>query len=478
MSNETNKPAKVTLRTYQVGFGDCFLLSFHYSEKDSRHVLIDFGSTGLPKELDEERQKTHMLEIAEQIRRDCGKKLHVVVATHRHKDHISGFSTTGAKNEKGETSGDIIRSCKPEMVVQPWTENPNLDDKSVKSVAAQKLSNGEEFEKSPEKNFAATLLNMQRVAALVKAESESLGTMTPEEDDTVGFTHPLDDKRKNELHFMGDNNLPNESAVLNLRAMGGREKSHYVAFGDRIGFSQILPGVKVRILGPPTLEQHHEILKQRSRDNNEFWMLHAIAKNFWGLQAMTAGLNSELNERNNDLPNRLFPNAKIFQNYAPSDTRWFIRQVRSLRADQLLGLVRILDKAMNNTSVILLFEIGDKKLLFPGDAQIENWEYALSKPEIKRLLRETTLYKVGHHGSRNATPKSMWNIFDKKSVDKDDPERLKTVVSTMAGKHGHTEQTAVPRRTLVDELEKFSDYHTTQNIKNADGLCEKIEIEL
>jgi hypothetical protein len=32
---------------------------------------------------------------------------------------------------------------------------------------------------------------------------------------------------------------------------------------------------------------------------------------------------------------------------------------------------------MNNTSVILFFEVGSKKLLFPGDAQIENWSYAL-----------------------------------------------------------------------------------------------------
>ena len=44
----------------------------------------------------------------------------------------------------------------------------------------------------------------------------------------------------------------------------------------------------------------------------------------------------------------------------------------------MLGIVRTLDQAMNNTSVILLFEVGNKKLLFPGDAQIENWSYALN----------------------------------------------------------------------------------------------------
>jgi len=38
-------PKSLTIRTYQVGFGDCFLLSFEYPT-EKKHVLIDFGSTG------------------------------------------------------------------------------------------------------------------------------------------------------------------------------------------------------------------------------------------------------------------------------------------------------------------------------------------------------------------------------------------------------------------------------------------------
>ena len=34
---------------YNVGFGDCFLVSFVYSATDTRHVLIDFGSFPKPK---------------------------------------------------------------------------------------------------------------------------------------------------------------------------------------------------------------------------------------------------------------------------------------------------------------------------------------------------------------------------------------------------------------------------------------------
>ena len=33
--------------------------------------------------------------------------------------------------------------------------------------------------------------------------------------------------------------------------------------------------------------------------------------------------------------------------------------------------------AMKNTSVILLLTLGERRLLFPGDAQIESWFYSL-----------------------------------------------------------------------------------------------------
>jgi glyoxylase-like metal-dependent hydrolase (beta-lactamase superfamily II) len=116
----TSKPKSLTIRSYQVGFGDCFLLTFHYNSKNKnsdRHVLIDFGSTGQPKATGENL----MLRVAQDIKQQCNGKLHAVIATHRHKDHISGFAT----NKKGTASGDIIASCEPDVVLQPWTEHPD-----------------------------------------------------------------------------------------------------------------------------------------------------------------------------------------------------------------------------------------------------------------------------------------------------------------------------------------------------------------
>jgi hypothetical protein len=115
---------------------------------------------------------------------------------------------------------------------------------------------------------------------------------------------------------------------------------------------------------------------------------------------------------------------------------------------------------MNNTSLILLFTIGSKRLLFSGDAQIENWEYALKVAKEKKKnvkdLAGVTVYKVGHHGSLNATPKTLWNGFKKKG------KGLETLLSTKRGKHGHVSSgTEVPRKLLEDALENDSKLHST-----------------
>ena len=118
----------------------------------------------------------------------------------------------------------------------------------------------------------------------------------------------------------------------------------------------------------------------------------------------------------------MFPRArKVTGSILPLETRWFLPRVEAIRGEQLLEIVRILDKQMNNTSVILLFEVGTKRLLFPGDAQLENWMYALKEAERRETRRRSfwrsvDVYKVGHHGSLNATPKTLWNLFSRKGA--------------------------------------------------------------
>src|SRR5438105_5039719 len=138
--------------------------------------------------------------------------------------------------------------------------------------------------------------------------------------------------------------------------------------------------------------------------------------------------------------------------------RWFIAESQKIHAGQMLEIVRDLDGVMNNTSVILLFETGNQKLLFPGDAQIENWSFALQNKEWRDLLRDISLYKVGHHGSLNATPKSLWKTFARRGGEAK-RDRLITRCSTKSGKFGTAKSgTEVPRKLLLTELESDSDF--------------------
>jgi hypothetical protein len=68
------------------------------------------------------------------------------------------------------------------------------------------------------------------------------------------------------------------------------------------------------------------------------------------------------------------------------------------------SLAVALDQAVNGTSLMLTFVVGNLSLLFPGDAQWGTWKAVLADPEKRRLLGKTHFYKVGHHGSHNATP--------------------------------------------------------------------------
>lgn len=445
----TAQPQAVTVRAYQVGFGDCFLLTFHYAQEGDRHILIDFGSTGAPKGFGD------LAAVASSIKEECGGKLHAVVATHRHKDHIGGFATDGTN------SGGIIASCDPDVVIQPWTEDP---DAQPDATAATTLSTGS-------KAFVAALWDMHAVAQAILKEAPYLESLLDsadfdeeaesETDEEAPADRPAGSHRRlrpafKRLLFMGDNNLPNRSAVENLQRMGKRH--FYVHTGSKSGLERLLPGVKVTVLGPPTLEQTETIRSQRQRDESEFWQFQA--------QASRLAANPEAKP--------LFPNAPVLDKRQwPKWSRWLIPRLRGVRGEQLREIVRVLDKAMNNTSVILLFEIGKHKLLFPGDAQIENWQYALSQKRYQKLLRDVTFYKVGHHGSLNATPKSLWKGFAHRS------QGLQTMVSTMKGKHGDKRRsTEVPRTTLVKTLTAESRFFTTESIHVKDGLFHAERIEL
>ena len=165
----------------------------------------------------------------------------------------------------------------------------------------------------------------------------------------------------------------------------------------------------------------------------------------------------------------LFPREPRYGKSAkPFHARWFIEHADAALKNNALGIVNVLDSFLNNTSVILLFEVNGKKLLFPGDAQLENWSWALGQKGVKELLRDVDLYKVGHHGSRNATPKGLWDQFDKRK-GKRKTGVLKTMMSTAAGVYSRSEDGKVPATRLVKALASESELSNTQSLKTRRG---------
>jgi len=460
------KPKSLEVRGYNVGFGDCFLLTFVYA-KDKKHVLIDFGTTAAPTG---KTPTSYMLEVAEKIKEACEGHLDAVVETHRHADHISGFAT----GTKQKASGDVIRDCTDEdtIIVQPWTEDPDAptDSTGPKGSTSQ-----------TRKAFVAQLDNMHLVAESIANEARRMNAEKMDADTDSGdaaedaaeesaltrvpvsvpdVTGTTTSKRlTSRLAFIGEDNVKNLSAVKNLMTMSKPKNHRYVFFGADSGLEAVLPGVKIHVLGPPTIKQSNAVLKQRSADKEEFWMLR---QRFWNSQRLAAG-DTVTGEKGTPL----FPKSKSIA--IPRSSRWFVRRLRGVRAKSLLELVTILDSVMNNTSVILLFEVGGKKLLFPGDAQIENWSYALERS--LPLLEDVDVYKVGHHGSRNATPMTLYNNFKKKGGE-NKRNRLMSLISTKTGKHGTaSSHSEVPRTTLVKALKEETDYRTTQDVKTTGDLC-------
>ncbi|MFA6965250.1 hypothetical protein [Bosea sp. (in: a-proteobacteria)] len=108
-----------------------------------------------------------------------------------------------------------------------------------------------------------------------------------------------------------------------------------------------------------------------------------------------------------------------------------------------------IDKAANNTSVVLELEWQGWVLLLPGDAEEKSWEIM----ERKGLLRPAHFLKVSHHGSINGSPAQLYN----KVLPEEAPDgRSRTaVVSTFDGSYPGVPDTATlaalgNRATLYD----------------------------
>src|SRR5206468_1395399 len=126
--------------------------------------------------------------------------------------------------------------------------------------------------------------------------------------------------------------------------------------------------------------------------------------------------------------------------------------------DALAVAAQKADNALNNQSLVVLFTFHGKTMLFSGDAQWGNWANFLFGGPIgtpghtsltdqsRNILGKLDFYKVGHHGSTNATPMDVVNAMKAGCV---------AMCSTDPKAYGNPlKKTEVPRDLLMSELMK------------------------
>ena len=139
--------------------------------------------------------------------------------------------------------------------------------------------------------------------------------------------------------------------MRNLMEMGARPPI-YASFGTELALADLLPGVGIEVLGPPTLEQSAEIA---SRARNGSGRVLAPCRRGPGRRS-----------RGGRRPPPLFPDAALAGDAIPQEARWVIPEIERMRSEEMLAIVRSLDSVLNNTSLILLFEIGEHAAAVPG----------------------------------------------------------------------------------------------------------------
>ncbi|MER8886813.1 hypothetical protein [Mesorhizobium sp. M0816] len=318
---------------YNVGFGDCFLL-FLPTVEGLKKVAIDCGS--LKNKTQSIRAISDRL-IADVTDSDGVPRIDVLVMSHRHADHISGYTNAKwADVEVGE-------------VWMPWLESrENPDARAIQKrqrASAQALA------------VAVQKLNLGQGLAEVALNAQS-------NDDSLDVLHAGFAKKVLPRFF------PSATKVV-----------------EKI-ISSALPGLEIFVLGPP---HDHVALNDPNPPDG---------------QTLLTGYSAD------SLTGPLEKLRPFSGDWADEDAYWpdfdptEIDRAAS-RAEMYEIAAAKLDADINNTSLILIFRVGNDYLLFPGDAQWGPWEKILADDEAVELLGKVTFLKVSHHASHNGTPATL-----------------------------------------------------------------------
>lgn len=426
----------VKVRMYRTGLGDCFLLAFPRKSAGTRprdkvfHALIDcgvyFGTAG-----GADRIRT----IAEDIKRATENRLDLLVITHEHWDHVSGFHENQAQS--------IFKSITLDQLWMAWTENLNLS-------LAKDLHEGR---KAARLSLLGAMRQMRELCLDPQGRPTEGAKMVDQllsffGGEVAATTLPAGAPGLGAATFGARKSVQTEEAMEWLRDVYGKGKTEFLHPCDGPIELDGVSGARVYVLGPP---EDPDLIKRSDPMVDEVYhkgLAAAMQASFFAafgevperpdarfnradarevlLQSIPfdehLAIVREKLERDGDPAD---PIVRFFQDHYLADDKW--RQIEGDWLEAAGEFALQLDNATNNTSLAFALEIGPpgkgKVLLFPGDAQVGNWLSWFGKVKMgdreagremvwsvgdrrvtaEDLLRRTVLYKVGHHGSHNAT---------------------------------------------------------------------------
>jgi hypothetical protein len=391
-AGETKSAPRLAIRMYRHGLGDCLLLRFTRKGEDTFNILIDCGiimvATGAKKRMEA---------VANDIAAACSNRIDIVVMTHEHWDHASGFSTQHAQS--------LFDKIEIGEVWYGWTEDPTNE-------LGQRLR-----KERAEKVKALTLA----VQALKVSPSMAAKDRAKRLSSILGF-FGIDEKIQN---LAADKPIQKTRAAFEYLMKRRGVKTRYL-YPEKPPLS--IAGVtdtRVFVLGPP---QNEGLIKKSapSKKEREVYELSSEAGLATSLGAAFRRMAEDdpENTTTDDCPfdstlhmskhSRLFLQLASETWDAPGE-EW--RQIDEDWTQAAETLALNLDNHTNNTCVVLAFEFADtgEVFLFPADAQVGNWlswqnlswrvKTTAGTIEVTgpQLLERTVFYKVGHHGSHNAT---------------------------------------------------------------------------
>jgi len=438
---ESGDEEQLRVRMYRVGFGDFFLLTVPSKKLGPQHVLIDCGvTTGRTGKGDIGVIKDAVAHMA----KETGEKLALIIATHRHKDHIIGFSRCPEfQRFKGKVGAIWMPIWETEY------------DQNIR-----KIQNG----------MSALALDAQAYVA-------AAGDRLPHGEDILAM---LDNALGMEqFGVTGSGGGSNAASLAILKnGFGVKPKYYQKGHNPELPPELVEAGLSAEILGPPPVDAM-EFMKLTDLRKGVGQYLGASGNENEGEKKRFRPFRPEFDGKPEDYPAAAFLEWESRSEEEIKDPWQQLKNaIDSAQPDVLLAAVKRLDDFLNNQSLVVLFTFRDKKLLFAGDAQAGNWEYWLYGPnqaptttpsssladEGRKILGRLDFYKVGHHGSTNATPIVAVDAMN---------EGFVSMCSTQADSFGSEKNNSeVPRIPLLEALAKKS------AVARSDQLAVKIQGKL